>query len=299
MTRSITFTLLLALVLALGSCAKRAPQSRESSGAAGNAITIKGSDTMVLLGQRWAEIYKQSQPSVVIQVTGGGSGTGIAALLNGTTDIAQSSRPMKEQERADFKAKFQKEVVEIKVALDGLGAYVHDSNPLKEISVPQLRDIYTGKLTDWQALGGPAGKIVLYGRENNSGTYEYFKEHVLDKADFAPRTQTLSGTAAVINAVSHDPLGIGYGGIAYAQGIKVLAIKKDAASPAIAPDMTHVEDGTYPISRFLYWYLPGEPAGEIKKLIEWVTSDAGQAIVKDVGYFPIKPKSATVASAAR
>jgi phosphate transport system substrate-binding protein len=254
---------------------------------------------MVQLGQRWAETYQQSHPGVAVQVTGGGSGTGIAALLNGTTDIAQSSRPMKEQERTDFKAKYNKEVVEVKVALDGLGIYVHDSNPLKEISLQQAREIYTGKVTDWKDVGGKSGKIILYGRENNSGTYEYFKEHVLEKADFAANTQTLSGTSAVINAVSNDPAGVGYGGIAYAKGVRALAVKKNAASPAILPNMTHVEDGTYPISRFLFWYLPGEPTGEVKKLVEWVTSDAGQAVVKDVGYFPIKPGSVSAQSASK
>jgi phosphate transport system substrate-binding protein len=290
MTR-ITQTLLLltlALMMVLKGCAQRSPQSSSSlSGQTGNAITIKGSDTMVQLGQRWAEEYKKVAPHLGIQVTGGGSGTGIAALLNGTTDIAQSSRPMKEQERTEFKAKTGREVVEIKVALDGLGVYVNQANPLKEISIPQLREIFMGKITDWREVGATPGKIILYSRENNSGTYEYFKEHVLEKGDFAPNAQTLQGTSAVINAVSKDKQGIGYGGIAYAKNVKVLAIKKDAASPAISPDLTHVEDGTYPLSRFLYWYLPQEPTGEVKKLVDWVTSEAGQAVVKDVGYFPI------------
>jgi len=299
---ALPLSLAAALLITLAACANRSPESRDEAGAgrkSGNAITIKGSDTMVVLGQRWAEVYMKSNPSVIIQVTGGGSGTGIAALLNGTTDIAESSRPMKEPERAEFKQKTGKDVVEVKTALDGLGVYVHESNPLKEIPIPQLRDIYTGKITDWKDVGGTPGKIILYSRENNSGTYEYFKEHVLEKADFAPNAQTLSGTAAVINAVSKDKQGIGYGGIAYASGVKVLAIKKDASSPAISPDLAHVEDRTYPISRYLYWYLPGEPAGETKKLVDWVTSDAGQAVVKDVGYFPVKQKGATAAGAAK
>lgn len=284
---SLSLLVTLAALLLLAGCATRTPGPKAENGA-GQALTMKGSDTMVQLGQRWAETWQQASPGAVVQVTGGGSGTGIAALLNGATDIAQSSRPMKDKERADFKAKFNRDVVEVKVALDGLGVYVSEANPLSEISIPQLRDIYTGKITDWKDVGGSPGKIILYGRENNSGTYEYFKEHILDKADFAARTQTLSGTAAVINAVSKDTQGIGYGGIAYAKGVKVLAIKKDANSPAIAPDLKHVEDGTYPISRFLYWYLPGEPTGEKKKLVDWVRSEAGQAVVKDVGYFPVK-----------
>ncbi|HZS07691.1 MAG TPA: phosphate ABC transporter substrate-binding protein [Blastocatellia bacterium] len=295
MTRSIRFALGLiafaALSLAFAGCANRSPESKDGSGAAGKnsrAITVKGSDTMVILGQRWAEEYMKANPGTMVQVTGGGSGTGIAALLNGTTDIAESSRPMKEQERADFKAKYGKDIVEVRVALDGLGVYVNQANPLKEIAIPQVRDIYLGKITDWKDVGGAPGRIVLYGRENNSGTYEYFKEHVLEKQDFAAKTQTLSGTAAVINAVGQDKNAIGYGGIAYAKEVKVLAIKKDPSSPAIAPEMANVENGTYPISRYLYWYLPGEPTGETKKLVDWVESSTGQGVVKDVGYFPIR-----------
>ncbi|HYE75698.1 MAG TPA: phosphate ABC transporter substrate-binding protein, partial [Blastocatellia bacterium] len=220
--------------------------------------------------------------------TGGGSGTGNAGLLNGATDIAQSSRPMKDQERSDFKNKFGRDVVEIKVALDGLAVYVNQDNPIKEISVPQLRDLYTARVSDWKEIGGTPGKVILYGRENNSGTYEYFKEHILEKQDFAANTQTLSGTAAVINAVSKDKAGIGYGGIGYATGVKILPVKKDANSAAVAPTEQNVDNGTYPISRNLYFYLPGEPTGEVKRFVDWVLSPAGQEIVKEEKYFPVK-----------
>jgi phosphate transport system substrate-binding protein len=286
------FVFITPLLLAFGGCAKRSPTERMvgTSGLYGNAITIKGSDTMVLLAQWWAENYMQSHPQIIIQVNGGGSGTGIAALLNGTTDICQSSRPIKERERTDFRAKFQRDVVEVKAALDGLGVYVNVANRLQELSLAEMRDIYIGKTTDWKEVGGAPGRIILYSRENNSGTYEFFKEHVLERADFAPRTQTLSGNAAVVNAVSQDQNGIGYGGIAFAKGVKALAIKKDADSPAIAPDFKHVTDGSYPISRYLYWYLPCEPAGEIKNLVDWVTSEAGQMLVGEVGYFPSKAR---------
>lgn len=290
-TSGLKFALLpfVLLLIGLAACADRRPvQSGANNTGNNSSFTIKGSDTMVKLGQRWAEIYKQANPSIVIQVTGGGSGTGIAALLNGTTDIAQCSRPMKEQERADFKKKFGHDVVEIKVALDGLAAYVNNDNSIKEISIPQLHDIYTAKVSDWKDVGGTPGKIILYGRENNSGTYEYFKEHVLKNEDFAANTQTLPGTAAVINAVSKDKAGIGYGGIGYASGVKILPVKKDAQSPAVMPTEQNVDNGTYPISRNLYFYLPGEPAGEVKKFVDWVLSPAGQAIVKEEKYFPVK-----------
>lgn len=242
---------------------------------------------MVLLAQWWAENYMRSHPRIIIQVNGGGSGAGIAALLNGTTDICQSSRPIKEEEREAFRRKYQRDVVEIKVALDAIGVYVNEANPAHELSLPQLRDIYMGRITDWREVGGAPGPIIVYSRENNSGTYEFFKEHVLKNADFTPRAQTLSGNAAVVNAVSQDRNGVGYGGVAFAKGVKTLAIKKDATSAAVAPDFARVADGSYPISRFLYWYLPNDPAGEVKRLVDWVTSAEGQALVTEVGYFPI------------
>jgi phosphate transport system substrate-binding protein len=289
-TRIFSLVWLAAFAAGLAACADRrpVPLGGAADGAAKPSITIKGSDTMVKLSQRWAEVYRQANPGAMIQVTGGGSGTGVAALLNGTTDIAESSRPMKAEERADFKRKFGREAVEVVVALDAVAAYVHQENPLSEISVAQLRDIYTGRVTNWQELGGAPGRIILYSRENNSGTYEYFKEHVMAKADFAAQTQTLSGTSAVINAVSKDRLGVGYGGIGYAAGVKILPVKKDASSPAVAPTAETVENGTYPISRELYFYLPAAPQGEVKKFIDWALGPAGQEIVKEEKYFPVR-----------
>ncbi len=271
-------------VLVTGSlaCSSRAPSDRA------RAVTVKGSDTMVILGQRFAEVYMRQHPGTVIQVTGGGSGTGIAALINGTTDIAQSSRPIKPAEAEQVRVKFGMEVIETPVALDSLAVYVHPSNPVTELSLAQLKAIYTGRITNWKDFGGLDLPIVLYSRENNSGTYVYFKEHVLENADFAPATQTLPGTAAVINAVAKDPKAIGYGGIAYGTGIKVLKIKKDEGSPAIAPTLENVLSGQYPISRQLYFYTVGKPRNPVARdFIRWVLSPEGQAVVKDVGYYPL------------
>ncbi len=250
-------------------------------------LTIKGSDTMVILGQRWAETYMARNPGVSIQVTGGGSGTGIAALINGTTDIAESSRPMRETEKAQVKNNRGKDVVEIPVALDGLAVYVHEKNTIQELSIPQLKAIYTGAVKNWKEVGGRDERIILYSRENNSGTYAYFKEHVLENGDFYPTAQTLPGTAAVIHAVARDTRGIGYGGIAYGKGIKHLRVKKDANSPGIEPSQENVVTGLYPISRYLYWYMAGQSAGELKKLTDWVMSKDGQAVVQNVGYYPL------------
>src|SRR5687768_2786759 len=217
-----------------------------SASHAARGVTVKGSDTMVILGQRWAERYMGAHPGEIIQVTGGGSGTGIAALINGTTDVCQASRPMKEDEKRKLRDRYQSMGVEIPVARDGLTIYVHESNPIREISMEQLRAIYTGKVTNWKGVGGPDARIVLYSRENSSGTYVYFKDHVLEGQDYAASAQTLPGTAAVVNAVAKDPKGIGYGGAAYAKGVREVAVRKDAKSAAVAPSAATVQDGTYP-----------------------------------------------------
>jgi len=156
------------------------------------------------------------------------------------------------------------------------------------VSLEQIAQIYTGGITNWSQVGGKNETIVLYGRENSSGTYSYFKEHVLDEEDFAPRTQTLPGTSAVVNAVSKEPKAIGYGGAAYAKGIKILKVKKDAKSTAYEPNEPNVRSGHYPLSRDLYFYTRTAPTGELKKFVDWVLSPEGQAIVTRTGYFPIK-----------
>ncbi len=251
------------------------------------SLQVKGSDTMVILGQRWAESFMKENPAVSVQVTGGGSGTGIAALINGTTDICQASRPMKDKEKEDLKAKRGQSAVEIKVALDALAIYVNEKNPMTEIALPDLGKMFRGELTQWKDVGGPATKVVLYGRENSSGTYSFFKEHVLGNKDFASSTQALAGTSAVVAAVKGDGNGIGYGGIAFSEGIHVLNVKKDASSPAVKPSLESAQSGTYPLSRFLYFYTAGEPAGASKRFVEWVKSDAGQKVIENVGYYPL------------
>lgn len=271
-------TILILLALALVGCGRSDEQRN---------ITVKGSDTLVILGQRWAETYMSKNPGVTIQVTGGGSGTGIAALINGTTNIAESSRSMKEAEIASVRERHGKDVLELPVAVDGLAVYVHESNPVNELTLDQIRRIYTGAVTNWKELGGKDAPIILYSRENNSGTYVYFKENVLQDDDFHPTAQTLPGTAAVINAVAREPNGIGYGGIAYGKGIKALRVKRDAGSPGVQPTMENVLAGTYPISRHLYWYLVGQPTGDVRAFTEWVLSKEGQQVVENVGYYPL------------
>ena len=258
---------------------------------AGSRVTIKGSDTLVRLGQRWAEEYMKSHEGAVIQVSGGGSGTGIAALLNGTTDICEASRDMKEKE---YKLAERKGITpyRVSVALDGIAVFLNNANPVKELSIAQLKGIYTGAITNWKEVGGNDAKIILYGRENNSGTYAFFKKLVLNKEDFADVTQTLPGTSAVVHAVANDKNGIGYGGLAWATDVKFAAVKKDDNTAGVIPSAETVSDGSYPISRDLYWFFNGQPTGELKSLVNWALSPAGQKLATDIGYVPLSEEKA-------
>lgn len=258
------------------------------SAQAGN-ITVKGSDTLVILAQKWAEVYMGKNASTKIQVTGGGSGVGFAALQNKSTDLANASRKIRSGEVAECIKAFGKRPTEYKVALDGLSVYVNAENPLKELSLEQLEKIFTGKLKNWKEVGGADAPITVYSRENSSGTYEFFKEHVLNGKDFAARAQTMPGTAAVLQAVAKDKNGIGYGGAAYGAGAKHLAIKKTDSSPAVEPTEETVVNGTYPIWRYLYIYVnPAIDRGEVANYLSWIRSDDGQAVVKDIGYYPLQ-----------
>jgi phosphate transport system substrate-binding protein len=229
----------------------------------------------------------QAHPDITIQVTGGGSGTGISALIDGTTDICQASRPIKDAEKESVKAKRNAEVVETPVALDALSIYVNKDNPINSLTIEQAGKIFLGEITNWKDVGGAPGNIVLYGRDNSSGTYVYFKEHILGGKDFPEKYQALSGTGAVVHAVAEDKGGIGYGGIGYASDLKTLNIAKDDKSMPIEPTMANVLDNTYPISRQLYWYTAGPPTGATKALVDWVLSADGQKIVAEKDFFPL------------
>lgn len=249
-------------------------------------LTLKGSDTMVILAQRFAEGYMRTHAGATIQVSGGGSGVGIAALLNGTTDIANSSRPMKDEEKTRLRDTRHVEANETRVALDALAVYVNTANPIEQLTLEQLSQIYTGRVTNWNQVGGPDLPIVLYSRENNSGTYAFFKEHVLKNADFAATAQTLPGTAAVINAVTRDRGGIGYGGIAYGQGIRHVRLA-GADGQAIEPSLENATSGRYPLSRYLLMYTGGAPSPLAADFLRWATGVDGQRLVEEVGYYPL------------
>jgi phosphate transport system substrate-binding protein len=241
---------------------------------------------MVQLGQRWAEEYMKKTPETRLQVTGGGSGTGLAALVNGTTDIAMSSRSIKDAEKQQVQSRHKAEAREISVAKDGVTFYVHESNAVGALTQEQLKGIYLGDITNWKDVGGADTTIVVYSRENSSGTYVFVKDHLLGGEDFAANALTLPGTAAVVNAVSKETHGIGYGGAAYAKGIKELKVKVGAEE--IAPSQENIQSGKYPLSRDLFFYVRGEPSGAVKQFIDFALSAEGQQIVTQVGYFPVK-----------
>ncbi len=273
--------------------------------AADNTITVKGSDTMVILGQRWAEEYMKERKDVTIQVTGGGSGTGIAALINGTTTLANSSRPIKPEEKEAAK-KNGIDVVEIKTAMDALAVVVNAASPVDHLTMKQVGMIYTGYTNNWKQVGGPDKKILRYTRESNSGTYVFFKEHVLNNRDYAADAQTMPGTSAVAEAVSKDPAGIGFGGVAYFATnpkLKILKIAKDDKSQPIWPLLADgkinfevVWSQTYPIARYLYVYSAGQPKDAVKDYLDWILGPKGQDIVEKIEYVPMPGHSERTAS---
>ena len=262
--------------------------------AAGNSIQNKGSDTMVNLGQAWAEDYMQQHKEALVAVTGGGSGTGIASLISGTCDIAESSRSMKEEEINQAKAKgiAPKEFI---VGLDGLAVVVNLSNPVEKLTIDQLADIFTGKVKNWKEVGGKDEFIVLLSREVNSGTHVYFKENVLRKGDpkgtaeFDSGALLMSSSQAIADEITGNPNAIGYYGMGYiSKTQKVIAVAKDAKSEYYTPILENVVSKQYYISRPLFFYTNGEPKGLIKDFVDFVFSPEGQKIVKDTDFVPVK-----------
>ncbi len=254
-------------------------------------ITQKGSDTMLELATAWAEQFQTEDANVTVEVAGGGSGVGITALKNKQTDIAQSSRSIKASEIADCVANGVNPV-EFKVAIDGIAIITHSSNTITNLTVEQLRGIFNGTITNWQSVGGPNLAITLYGRQSTSGTYSYFKEHILVNGNYSESMQMMTGNSAIVDAVKIDNGGVGYVGIGYisgVSGIDVLSIKKDSSSPAYAPtNETAVLSGKYNIARYLFLYTDGVPTGAVKDWMDWIlTADKGQSVASDIGFYAL------------
>jgi phosphate transport system substrate-binding protein len=269
--------------------------------AAGNAqarteIQNKGSDTLVNVAQTFAEEYAKVNPEVAIAVSGGGSGTGIAAMINGTVDIANSSRKMKDKEIKQAQERGHNPIEHI-VGYDALAIYVNKNNPANSMTIADLAKIYgrDGGATQWKDLGlqipgCDSGEIVVVSRQNNSGTYAYFQEHVLgEKGKFRLGTLDMHGSKDVVDLVEKTPCAIGYSGLAYATDhVKTVCIAPEAGKPCVMPSEDAALDGTYPIARPLFMYTNGEPQGEIKKYMDWIMSDTGQCLVAKEGYAPVR-----------
>lgn len=275
-----------AIMLALQGCSR--PRS-------GGTVQIKGSDTMVNLMQAWAEAYAKDRPDANITVTGGGSGTGIAALINGDTSIAAASREMKPEELDRAKAKGMNPR-QFTVARDGLSVIVNPENPVSKLTAAQLSDIYRGKVANWKQLGGADEKIVILSRDKSSGTHIFFLEHVVRKGnakgpeEYAAAVLMLPSSQGIADEVAGNKAAIGYVGMGYVDKAKhkALAVAKDAKSPCVEPTEQNVLNGTYPIARPLYLYTPNAPTGAEKDFIDFVLSPAGQKIVEQMDFVPIK-----------
>lgn len=288
-----TFLVLMALSMSLiaVSC------SRSNQGGGSRAlIQNKGSDTLVNVAQAWAEAYKTVDPNVAVAVSGGGSGTGISAMINGTVDIANASREMKSSELAQAKANGV-EPVKFVVGHDALAIFVHKDNPLKQVTFNQLAEIYGegATITKWSQLGVEvpgcsSDEIIRVSRQNNSGTYVYFKEAVLGSSrDYELGSRDMHGSKDVVDLVEKTPCAIGYSGLAYVvPDINVPCVEVDANSPCITPTTESASDGSYPIARPLFMYTRGNPEGIVKTYLDWILSDEGQCIIQEKGYAPVR-----------
>ena len=284
-------TALLVLVLVFGVACTRKKRDRL-------VFQNKGSDTMVNLAQGWAEAYRELSKDAAVAVTGGWSGTGIAALLNGTVDIANSSRAIKPEEAKKAKEATGKDVVGSVVALDALAVFVHKDNPLKEASLEDLKCIYGegGKCEKWESLGvkGVAGcsggEIIRVSRQSNSGTYQYFREAIMgDKGDFKLGSRDMNGSKDVVDLVEKTPCAIGYTGMGYLNpNVRAVCISKSKGVRCVLPSVETVLDKTYPIARELYMYTLGEPAGALKAYLDWIKGSVGQKLVSEMGYVPFR-----------
>jgi len=288
------------LAIPLAAGCKRGQKAPEGSSAqdvqAKQSIQNIGSDTMVNLAQAWAEQYAKVVPGVSIEVSGGGSGVGVAALINGTAQIANCSRKLEPEEAEKAKKANGKDPKEFLVGFDGLAVFVHKDNPLDQISLEELGEIYRegGSINKWSDLkvtvpSGGKDEIVRVSRQNNSGTYQYFRETVVGKKkDFKSGSLDMNGSKEVVELIAKTVGAIGYSGLGYATaGVKILKIAKVKGEPGVAPSIAAVHDKSYPISRPLYMYTPGEPNAVTAAYINWIMGDAGQKIVQETGYIPL------------
>jgi len=250
-------------------------------------ILVKGSDTVLPLAQKLAEEYMKKNKSVSITIVGGGSGVGIAALLDGTTDIAMASRSLKQDEKLKLNQN-KKEIVEFNLANDALSVVVNKENPVRQLTREQLEGIFTGKITNWKEVGGKDLKIIFYSRETSSGTYEFFREHVLDKKNFGNQALLMPATGAIVQSVSQTKGSIGYIGLAYESNeVATIDVSYDGGKTFVTPSVAAAQDKTYPISRPLFFYFDKQTEPKLKAFLDYTISTEGQAIVQEIGYVPL------------
>jgi phosphate transport system substrate-binding protein len=267
----------------------------EKAGPSKTIIQNKGSDTMVNVAQVWAEEYRKAAPDVEVEVSGGGSGVGIAALIKGAVDVANASRDIKPTESEQAAKNTGKAPVGFTVGFDALAVYVHKDNPLAEISLDQLTQIYAegGTVLKWSDLGvtipgASDDTIVRVSRQSSSGTYEFFREHALGNKDFRLGSRDLNGSKEVVELVGSTPTAIGYSGMGYATAaVKMLKVAPKTGAPAVTPAVAAVHDKSYPLARSLHVYTLGAPEGAVKQYIAWILSEAGQKVVEDAGYVSV------------
>ncbi|WP_205503793.1 phosphate ABC transporter substrate-binding protein [Rufibacter psychrotolerans] len=287
---SLKAALLISGALFLGACGGDAKKEnteadKGSSGAA--AVTIKGSDTVLPLAQQEAERFMAKNPGASITVVGGGTGVGLSALQEGTTDIAMASRELKTEEKLKLKGA-KKDVKEALIAYDALSVIVHPNNPVTQLTREQLEGIFTGKIANWKEVGGNDEKIVAYSRETSSGTYEFFREHVLDKKNYANGILMMPATGSIVQSVGQTQGAIGYVGLAYeTKEVKPLAISYDQGKTFVAPSVEAAMDKTYPISRPLFFFYDATAESKVKPFIDYVLSEEGQKTVQEIGYIPL------------
>ncbi|MFN8380738.1 MAG: phosphate ABC transporter substrate-binding protein [Anaerolineales bacterium] len=292
MKRFLIIILLFSFILT--SCGSSNSSAEVTSDSSAQYIENKGSDTIVNLALAWAESYQAKYPSVRISVTGGGTGTGIAALVNGTVDIANASRKIKDEETAEAQSNGISPVEHI-IARDAIAVIVNPNNPVSQLTLQQISDIYSGKYTNWQDVGGEDRPIVKLSRETNSGTHVYFLETVLrlgnkeSKTLFSTDTLLLPSSEGIISEVRQNPNAIGYDGLGYVpDDLKMIAIAKEEGGAYVLPSIETVNDKTYAIARDLYMYTNGEPTGIVKEYLDWILSAEAQQIVADLGFVPVK-----------
>lgn len=273
----------------LAGCNGGPGAGRAAGGGASPASTVqvKGSDTMLVLAQKWAAGFAKAHPDLRVNVTGGGSGTGMKALLNKTTAIANSSREIEPGEKSEAATRGL-DVRATVVARDALTVIVNPTNPVNELTMAQLKDIFTGKARNWKAFGGPDQEIIVNCRETSSGSYKFFQEHVLGKGiPYAATALNQPATAQIVDNVGADKGGIGYVGLGYLNAhVKALKVRRDAASPAVEASAASVLNNTYPLARPLYEYTVGAPTGSVKLWLDWVTGPEGQKIVSELDFVP-------------